>query len=167
VDPCNRFVYVSDSLSNKVSAFSICNGYETQSSTCVSPSPLAPGALVEITGSPFSLTGSSNSPGPLLVDPYGNNLYVLGTLSNTVSQLKISPISGNRSALTPPTVATGAGPVAMTIRSDDNWLFVSNYGSPTLGGNTVSQYSITPATGQLSVLPIVPTDNYPWGIAVK
>ena len=167
VDPCNRFVYVSDSLSNKVSAYSICNGYETQSSTCVSPTPLAPGALVEITGSPFSLTGSSNSPGPLLVDPYGNNLYVLGTLSNTVSQLKISPISGNLSALTPPTVATGSGPVAMTIRSDDNWLFVSNYGSPTLGGNTVSQYSITPATGQLSVLPIVPTDNYPWGIAVK
>jgi 6-phosphogluconolactonase (cycloisomerase 2 family) len=50
----------------------------------------------------------------------------------------------------------------MTIRGDDNWLFVSNYNAA-----TVSQYSITPATGQLSVQPTIPTDNYPFGVAVK
>lgn len=167
VDPCDRFVYVSDSLSNKVSAYTICNGYPTQSPSCPQ-SPLPPdGSLVQIAGSPFSLSGTSNQPGPILVDPYGNNLYVLGTLSNTVSQLKISQVSGAVASMTPATVATGMGPVAMTIRADDNWLFVSNYGSVGLGGNTMSQYSITPATGALSVLPTVPTDNYPWGVAVK
>jgi hypothetical protein len=55
----------------------------------------------------------------------------------------------------------------MAIRADDNWLFVSNFGSVGAGGSTVSQYAITPATGQLSVLPTIPTDNYPWGVAVK
>jgi 6-phosphogluconolactonase (cycloisomerase 2 family) len=159
VDPCNRFVYVSDSLSNKVSAYTMCNGSNTQSPTC----PQTPdGSLVQVSGSPFSLSGSSNGPGPLLVDPYGNNVYVMGTLSNTISLLKISPISGSLTALTPATVATGSQPKSMAIRADDNWLFVTNYNPP-----TVSQYSITPATGALSVQPAFPTDNYPWGVAVK
>jgi DNA-binding beta-propeller fold protein YncE len=159
VDACDRFVYVSDSQTNKVSAYTICNGTATQSSTCTA---LSPGALVPVSGSPFSLSGSANGAGPLVVDPYGNNVYVLGTLSNTVSPLKISPVSGSLTALTPATVATGSGPTSIAIRGDDNWLFVTNYNSA-----TVSQYSITPATGSLSVLPAIGTDNYPWGVAVK
>ena len=168
VDPCDRFVYVSDSLTNKVSAYTMCNGYATQSPTNCPKSPLPPdSSLVPVAGSPFSLSGSSNEPGPILVDPYGNNVYVLGTLSNTVSQLKISQISGSLTALSPATVATGVGPVSMAIRADDNWLFVTNFGSAALGGSTASQYSITPATGQLSVGPAFQTDNYPFGVAVK
>jgi DNA-binding beta-propeller fold protein YncE len=161
VDPCDRFVYVSDSLTNKVSAYTIC--FAT-SLAC----PAADGSLVPVSGSPFSLSsGSANGAGPLVVDPYGNYVYVLGTLSNTISPLKISPISGSLTALNPATVATGAGPVAIAIRPDDNWLFVSNYGNLNVGGNTVSQYSVTPATGALTVQPVIPTDNYPTGIAVK
>ncbi len=159
VDPCNRFVYVSDSLTNKVSAYTMCNGSNSQSSTC----PQTPdGTLVQVSGSPFSLSGSASSPGPILVDPYGNNVYVLGLLSNTVSLLKISPVSGSLAALSPATVATGLQPMSMAIRADDNWLFVTNYNAA-----SVSQYSITPATGALSVGPAFPTDNYPWGVAVK
>jgi 6-phosphogluconolactonase (cycloisomerase 2 family) len=166
VDPCNRFVYVSDSLTNKVSAYTICNGSNTQSPTCPQ-SPLPPdGTLVQVSGSPFSLAGA-NGPGPLVVDPFGNNVYVLGTLSNTVSPLKISPISGSLTALTPTTVATGSGPASIAIRADDNWLFVTNFGSGAAGGSSVSQYSITPATGALSVAPTIQTDNYPFGVAVK
>jgi 6-phosphogluconolactonase len=166
VDPCNRFVYVSDSLTDKVSAYTMCNGSVTsQAATCMALA--IPGALVPVAGSPFSLSGSANRPGPLMVDPYGNFVYVLGTLSNTISPLKISQISGALTALTPPTVATGIGPVAMAIRADDSWLFVSNYGSTTLGGTTVSQYAIIPQSGELVVQPIIQTDNYPWGVAVK
>jgi hypothetical protein len=39
---------------------------------------------------------------------------------------------------------------------------VSNYSGP-----SVSQYSIVPATGALSVAAPIATDNYPWGLAVK
>lgn len=161
VDPCDRFVYVSNSLTNKVSAYTICFAV---SSAC----PMADGSLVPVSGSPFSLSsGSANGAGPLVVDPYGNYVYVLGILSNTISPLKISPISGSLTALNPATVATGVGPVAIAIRSDDNWLFVSNYGNVNVGGNTVSQYSVTPATGALTAQPVIPTDNYPTGVAVK
>jgi len=164
VDPCDRFVYVSDSLTNKVSGYLLCSVAIVANST---PCPYADGTLVAIPGSPFTMSGSANGPGPLLVDPYGNNVYVLDLLSNTISIFKISSVSGALAALTPATVATGTGPVTMTIRQDDNWLFVANFGNGALGGNTVSQYSITPATGALTVLPAIQTDNSPWGVAVK
>jgi 6-phosphogluconolactonase (cycloisomerase 2 family) len=156
VDPCDRFVYVSDSLSNTVSAYTICTAVVQGKCT------LADGSLVPVSGSPFSLSGSSNGAGPLVVDPYGNYVYVLGTLSNTISPLKISPISGSLTALTPATVATGSKPTSIAIRSDDNWLFVTNFNGP-----SVSQYAVTPATGALTVQPVIATDNYPWGVAVK
>jgi DNA-binding beta-propeller fold protein YncE len=53
-------------------------------------------------------------------------------------------------------------PTAIAVRGDDNWLFVTNFNAA-----SVSQYSITPATGALSVAPTIQTDNYPWGVAVK
>jgi 6-phosphogluconolactonase (cycloisomerase 2 family) len=169
VDPCDRFLYVSDSLTNKVSAYVMCIVASTDQTGQQPMCPYANGALVPITGSPFSLSGSAEEPGPLVVDPFGNNVYVLNLLSNSISPLKISPISGSLAALNPPAVTTGNGPRSIAIRQDDNWLFVTNYGgaSGSLGGTTVSQYSIAPATGILSALPVIQTDNYPWGIAVK
>jgi len=165
VDPCNRFVYVSDSLTNKVSAYSICNDSVTsQPQQC---QLLYPGALVPVAGSPFPLAGSTNGPGPLVVDPYGKYVYVLGTLSNTINPMQITQTSGGLAATKQATVATGIGPVSIVIRADDSWMFVANYGSPAVGGNTVSQYAITPETGELSAQPAIPTDNYPWGVAVK
>jgi 6-phosphogluconolactonase (cycloisomerase 2 family) len=162
VDPCDRFVYVSDSQTNKISGYTIC--IEASSTgTC----PNADGSLVPISGSPFVMSGSASGPGPIAVSPYGNNLYVVGTLSNTLSGFTISPVSGSLAASNPATVATGTGPIAMAIRADNNWLFVSNFGNGVQGGSTVSQYSITPATGALSVLPTIQTDNYPFGVAVK
>jgi 6-phosphogluconolactonase (cycloisomerase 2 family) len=157
VDPCDRFLYVSDSLHNKINAYTICT---TVIANGVCPFPN--GKLNDVPGSPFAVSGSANGLGPLVVDPYGNNVYVLGTLSNTLSGFKISPVSGSLTALTPATVATGSDPTSIAIRGDDNWMFVTNFQSA-----SVSQYSITPATGALSVLPTITTDNYPFGVAVK
>jgi 6-phosphogluconolactonase (cycloisomerase 2 family) len=168
VDPCDRFVYVTGSLNSRVNAYTICNGSPNQSSTNCPQTP--DGSLVAVAGSPFSLAGSNIQAGPLVVDPFGNYVYVLGTQSNTINVLKISPVSGALTASNPATVATGLGPTSIAIRADDNWLFVANNGSHAvgaLGGTTVSQYSITPATGALSVLPAIQTDNYPFGVAVK
>jgi len=161
VDPCARFVYVSESLTNRISGYTICMA--VLSPNC----PNADGSLVPVSGSPFPLSGSANGPGQIAVSPFGNNVYVVGTLSNTVSGFTISPVSGSLTALSPATVATGTGPVSMTIRADNNWMFVSNFGSVAQGGSTVSQYAITPATGALSVGQAIQTDNYPFGVAVK
>jgi 6-phosphogluconolactonase (cycloisomerase 2 family) len=157
VDPCDRFVYVSGNLHNKINAYTICTTV-IANGVC----PFANGKLSEVSDSPFSASGSANGLGPLVVDPYGNNVYVVGTLSNTLSGFKISPVSGSLTPLSPATVATGLDPKSIAIRGDDNWLFVTNYQSA-----SVSQYSITPATGALSVLPTIETDNHPFGVAVK
>jgi 6-phosphogluconolactonase (cycloisomerase 2 family) len=160
VDPCDRFVYVTGSQNAKVSAYTICNGSATQSTQC----PVVPDwSLQPVAGSPFSLTGSATRPGPLVVDPFGNFVYVLSTNSNTISPLRISPVSGALTGLSPATVATGSAPKAIVIRGDDNWMFVTNFNSP----SSISQYAITPASGALTAQPNIPTDNYPWGVAVK
>lgn len=156
VDACNRFLYVSGSLHNKVNAYVIC----TTAIQNVCPS--ADGSLVDVAGSPFAVTGSANGLGPIVVDPNGNDVYVLGTLSYTVSGFKISPVSGGLIALSPATVATGTEPKSIAIRADNNWMFVTNYGSA-----SVSQYAITPATGVLTTAQPITTDNYPFGVAVK
>jgi 6-phosphogluconolactonase (cycloisomerase 2 family) len=158
VDACNRFVYVANENSNNVSAYTICNGSSTQSSSCLA----ADGSLVEVSGSPFALGGGANGPGPMVVDPFGNYVYVVDTLSNQLSALHISPVSGSLTLLNPPTVATGTSPKSIAIRGDDQWIFVSNFASATL-----SQYAITPASGALTAQPTISTDNYPWGVAVK
>jgi 6-phosphogluconolactonase (cycloisomerase 2 family) len=165
VDPCNRFVYVSNTMANTVSAYAICNGGPTSptSPTQPQPCPTVPdGSIVSVSGSPFSLSGGANGPVPLVVDPFGKNLYVLETLSNQVSTFHISAVSGSLTAGTPAVVATGLEPTSIAIRADDNWLFVSNFNSATL-----SQYAVTPDTGQLAPLEPVITDNFPWGVAVK
>jgi DNA-binding beta-propeller fold protein YncE len=162
VDPCDRFVYVSNWKDNTVSAFTICNGNTTQDPSCPKTPAGGDGSLVTISGSPFSASGGANGPGPLAVDPFGNTVYVVDTDSSMISVFRISPVSGKLSAGSPATVATGAKPTSIAVRSDDNWLFVTNFNAGTL-----SQYSITPATGALSPEPSVTTDNYPWGVAVK
>jgi 6-phosphogluconolactonase (cycloisomerase 2 family) len=163
VDPCDRFVYVSGSLHNKINAYTICTQVMT-----TGPCFVADGSLVNVVGSPFSTSGSTTEPGPIVVDPFGNNVYVVGTTSNTVSGFKISPVSGSITALSPPTVATGVGPKSIVIRKDGSWMFVTNYGLNGPGGNTLSQYSVTPATGALNpVQQAIQTDNYPFGVAVK
>ncbi|HET6180657.1 MAG TPA: beta-propeller fold lactonase family protein [Candidatus Sulfotelmatobacter sp.] len=162
VDTCNRFVYVGNLISNNVSAYTICNASSTAAATCPVLTGVSggDGTLVPVASSPFSMPGSANGPGPMLVDPFGNFLYVVGTRSNTVSPFRITPVSGSITGQT--NVATGLTPTAIAVRSDDSWLFVTDYGAATL-----SQYAVTPASGALTPETATTTDNYPWGVAVK
>jgi 6-phosphogluconolactonase (cycloisomerase 2 family) len=154
VDPCNRFVYVSNSIpNNSVSAFTICNAVSLP--TCTQ----ADYSLLPVSGSPFN---AGNAPGPLLVDPFANYLYVLDTAQNAIQAYKISSTTGSLTPLSPPTVATNSFPTSIAIRSDDTWMFVTN-----LNQANVSQYAITPSSGALTPQPPVQTDNFPWGVAVK
>jgi 6-phosphogluconolactonase (cycloisomerase 2 family) len=162
VDPCNRFVYVSNSQpSNTVSAYTICNNISYPD--C----PLADYSLLPVSGSPFP---AGLAPGPLLMDAYAGFLYVLNTQSNTISAYGVSTTTGSLTPLTPPTIATNTGgapgysaPTSIAIRNDDSWMFVTNFNSANL-----SVYGITPKTGALTPQPPgAATFNYPWGVAVK
>jgi 6-phosphogluconolactonase len=144
VDPCNRFVYVANQVSNNVSAYTI----SPTDGTLISAGPA---------------TSAGSGPGPIAIDPLGNFLYVVNTVSNQISGYRISAAMGTLTALSPATVATGTTPDSIAIRSDDTWLFVANYNS-----SSISQYSITPATGALNPTTTgITTDNLPLGVAVK
>jgi 6-phosphogluconolactonase len=155
VDPCNRFVYVSNAIpNNSVSAYTICNA--------VSPAKNCPTAdyhLQTVTGSPFA---AGDNPGPLAVDAYGNFVYVLDTGSSQISGYRISASNGALTPFSGAPTATNSGPTSIAIRSDDSWMFVANINSANL-----SQFAIAPATGSLTPQPPTSTFNYPSGVAVK
>jgi len=154
VDPCNRFVYVSNGQpNNSVSAYTVCSA--TSFPTC----PQADFSLHEVSGSPFP---AANSPGPLLVDRFANFLYVVDTGESAISAYRISTTTGSLSPLTPATIATNSFPTSIAIRSDNTWMFVTN-----LNSLNISEYAITPSSGGLTPQPPIQTDNFPWGIAVK
>jgi 6-phosphogluconolactonase (cycloisomerase 2 family) len=152
VDPCNRFVFVSNGIpNNSVSAYTMCIAV---SITCL----YADYSLHAVTGSPFTITGQA--PGPLSVDAYGNFLYVVNTGSSNVTGFRIGASTGGLTSIG--TYAAGVGANSIAIRSDDSWLFVANSTASTL-----SQYAITPATGVLAPQPVTTTFNIPTGVAVK
>lgn len=154
VDPCNRFVYVSDGEpDNSVSAYTICSNVNLPA--C----PQADFSLQPASGSPFT---AGTNPGALLVDPLGNYLYVVDQGQNAISAYAIKTVTGGLTQLTVAAVTTNANPTSIAIRSDDTWMFVTN-----LGTTNVSQYAITPSTGVLTPQPPFQTDGNPWGVAVK
>jgi 6-phosphogluconolactonase (cycloisomerase 2 family) len=163
VDPCNRFVYVSNGLSNAatsntISAYTICSTVSLPN--CPSTPPDF--RLLPINnGVPFPVS-PGEGPGPLTVDAYGNFLYVVDTASGLVSQFKISPVTGSLTPLLPPSVGAGIGANAIAVRGDDSFVFVTN-----LSPGTMSEYAINLQNGNLSPLPVVSTFNYPAGVAVK
>jgi len=152
VDPCNRFVYVANSNSNNVSAYTICN---VVSPTCL----VADYSLLKVAGSPFPV---GDFPGPITTDAFGKALYVVNTGASTISGFSIGPATGNLTPLSPATVATNLGSNSIAVRSDDSWLFVANSTAA-----NVSQFSITPATGSLTMVSAIATFNLPSGVAVK
>jgi 6-phosphogluconolactonase (cycloisomerase 2 family) len=154
VDPCNRFVYVSNGQpDNSVSAYTICNAISEPICTA------ADFSLRTVNGSPFV---AGNSPGALMMDAYASFLYVVDTGQNGISSYRVSTTTGSLTPLTPTPITTNSFPVSIAIRSDDTYMFVTN-----LNQATVSEYAITPATGALTPQSPIQTDNFPWGVAVK
>jgi 6-phosphogluconolactonase (cycloisomerase 2 family) len=170
VDPCNRFVFVTNNLSNNVSAYTICNGTSPARPSICDSNQYPEGSLVQVPGSPFGLGGGPSSPnGPtvLEVDPLANYLYVVDKQSNQLSCFRITQVNGGLAPLSTATVTTGINPVAIAIRADDNWVFVAN--NETLNGfGVLSQYELAPATGVLTPFGTgIQTDNFPTAVVVK
>ena len=130
----DNFLFVSNTGANQVSVFSAC---VAATLNCGAPT----GVLSQISGSPFS---APTGPGPILVDPAFDWVYVIEQSSFQVSQFAFAPATGALSALSPATISTGVGPVSGGITSDGNWAFIANSGQSNLSAFAVG------ATGKLS-----------------
>jgi 6-phosphogluconolactonase (cycloisomerase 2 family) len=155
VTPNGQFLYVANSISNSVSAYSV-NG--------------ATGALTPLavaTGNPFP---SGLSPSDITVSPNGQFGYAVNTGDNTISTYRIDQVTGALTALPGATgnpFPTGAGPQSMTITPNGQFAYVPNFFS-----NNVSAYIVDSTTGVLTALAVAtgnpfPAGNRPQAIAVS
>jgi 6-phosphogluconolactonase (cycloisomerase 2 family) len=143
VSNSGKFLYVSNQLTNFVSAFSISSS----------------GALAPL-GNPFYVTGTG--PTGLGIQPNGGFLYVTnsGADANDISAFAICDVivtscsnpdiaDGSLTQITGSPFSAGLGPVAITFDPNFNFAYVVDKES-----DTISQYGYGPGSGVL--LPLSP-----------
>jgi 6-phosphogluconolactonase (cycloisomerase 2 family)/uncharacterized caspase-like protein len=145
IEPKGKFLYVANSDSDNVSAFTI------NSST---------GALSEVSGSPFR---AGAAPYGVAVDPTGRFVYVANKDSANVSAFAINPTTGALSKVVGSPFPTGAAPHGVAAEPTGNFVYVANNGSA-----NVSAYMINRNTGALSEVSgsPFPTGTSPVSVAV-
>ena len=125
VDPSGKFVYVANSASNDVSAYTI---------------NATTGALTSA-----GTVASGTSPISVVVDPAGKFTYVANFGSNDIS---IYAIDGTTGALIPlGTVGAELSPTGIAIHPSGKFVYVANSGS-----NSISMYSLDATTGALTLI---------------
>jgi 6-phosphogluconolactonase (cycloisomerase 2 family) len=143
VDPSGHFVYIANSVSADVSAFTI------DSTT---------GALKALAGSPFS-TGAGMEIAGASVDPLGKFLYVANFGSSSVSAFAINATSGALTAVGSP-FPVDSGPRSVQVDPSGKFAYV-----PNLASDEVEVFSIG-ATGALSVASRVRTRPHAAALAL-
>jgi 6-phosphogluconolactonase (cycloisomerase 2 family) len=127
-----KFLYVSDLLSYKVSAFAVDG---------------TTGALVEITGSPFATV---SAPWGMAVDPSGKFLYASssGGASNVgIAAYTIDSTTGALAPIAGSPYASGYGNYSIAITPNGQFVYVTNHAD-----NTISGYALNGSTGVLTPL---------------
>lgn len=125
MDPSGKFVYVANTLSDDVSAYTIQKS----------------GALRQVQGSPFS---AGRTPAGVAVDSTGRFLYVTNGNSNNISAYRIDPQSGGLTPVSGSPFETNT-PSRAVADPNAGFIYVTNNGA-----NTVSAFAINPNSGALT-----------------
>lgn len=154
--PAGNFLYVANAGSNDIDEFTIN-----------SDGSLSPITTVGTTTPVIASTG--NGPIAMVSDAPAKFLFVVANQGNQVQGYLINHVTGELTAalLTTGIASTGAGPVALAIRSDGStngnyWLFTSNNGA-----STVSTFSLVYNTGTLNPLPQLAAPLAPYAVAAR
>jgi 6-phosphogluconolactonase len=145
--PAGLFLYVANTGSNNISAFSVCDA--PSAFGCSTPN----GVLAQVTGSPFP---AQLGPVAIAMDPSAPFLYVADRQANQISQYAWSSGTGALTPLSVPTISAAGQPVSLAIRSGIgvtntavgiDYLYVANF-----NGSSISIYSLNTTNGVLNVL---------------
>jgi 6-phosphogluconolactonase len=134
-DPTNRFVYVTDFITNQIIAYSIAGG----------------GNLQPLTSNPLTNTGQQ--PSAVVVDPRGQYIYVSDYTQGQVSGYQLTSTANGTGEPGAPSALAGAasgqvnpGPAAITVEpSTARYIYTANFID-----NSVSGLTIDPNTGATS-----------------
>ncbi len=133
VDQVHRFVYIADSSSGQVSAFSI------QTNT---------GGLVPVPGSPFTVGGSPDS---LTVEPSSSRWLYVTNNTHDLFAFAIDPITGSLSPVLGSPYSVGNAAQYTMFGPSPETVYVANADT-----NNVSGFSVDFLTGHLTPLPFSP-----------
>ena len=152
--PAGNFLYAANAGSNDIIAFSV-NGDGSLSAVTTS------GGTTQFT------IPTGVGPIALLSDPSAKYIFALANGGSQITGYSMNHVTGLLTAVTSATANTGANPVAFAIRSDgskngDFWIFTSNF-----GGNSVSTFKLTYATGTLNPVPQLTAPLAPYGIGIR
>ena len=152
-DPAGKFLYVANygaGAGNTVSAYTI---------------NASSGALMQVTGSPFTIGPASSAPIALAVDPSGKFLYVANNAANEVAGFIINGTSGTLGAISTSPFTGLSSPIAVAVAPSGGYLYVANS-----LGSSLAAYTINPTSGGLTVTGFSPvstgTSTIPNGIAI-
>ena len=132
-DPAGKFLYVANygaGAGNTVSAYTI---------------NASSGALMQVTGSPFTIGPASSAPIALAVDPSGKFLYVANNAANEVAGFIINGTSGTLGAISTSPFTGLSNPIAVAVAPSGGYLYVANS-----LGSSLAAYTINSATGVIS-----------------
>jgi len=126
VSPSNKFLYVANGAAGTLSAFTIGSS----------------GALTQIAGSPYVLTGGiagTQGPGPnwIAIHPDEKFLFVANLLANAIGAYTINSTTGALTEVAGQPFATGIGPSSVTFDKTGTYLYTTN-----LTSNNVSAYFV-------------------------
>jgi 6-phosphogluconolactonase len=143
IDPTGSFLYastVTDDISIPIPGYNVW-GFTIDSAT---------GALSSIVGSPFATVGNAQ-PFGLKVDPSGKFLYVALSNAGSVAAFTIDGTTGALTSVAGSPFATASTEATQTyeiaLTPSGKFLYAFN-----LNGNTMSAFTIDPASGALSTV---------------
>ncbi len=135
VDPSNKFMYVTDSVTaGTVRAFTL--------------NPTT-GKYTAVAGGTYSTGGQL--PGFVAVDPTGKFVYASNSGSASVAAFAINPATGALTAVPGSPFAAGNVPKEVTVDPKGKFVYVTNSGS-VANTATLSSYTINASTGALTPL---------------
>lgn len=94
------------------------------------------GALITITGSPFSVPGNNGTYG-VVIHPNNRFLYSANVSTGTVSVYSINPQTGALSSVATPTSSGAGNPNGLFFHPSGNFLYVTNQ-----TGNSISAFNV-------------------------
>lgn len=159
ITPNGQFLYTMNGVNCCRTADSI-SAFQVNTTT---------GALTEISGSPFSVPGT---PSFAVIHPNGGFLYpIVASEGPAVIPFTINASTGALTA-TSNFYQLGQNPMGIDLDSIDNFLFISNNGTPSATNSvdgSISAFSINVTTGALTAVtgsPFAATGSNPYQVAV-
>ena len=143
-DPGGNFLYVTSYADGSVYAFSIEPGA---------------GSIAAIGGSPFGAGAGALS---IAIDPTGTYAYVANETGHSISLYSIDTGTGALAALSGSPLATQTQPESLAVDPAGRFLFAADV----TAGNECTSYSITPASGGLTLASSAAAGTFPISVAI-